>query len=103
MPLSSFIVTTPQGLANLWTLLGILAAIPYLLKKERPQFIPLALGALATLLIHPIAGIPIALFVALTAAPSKKWKWVIALLGSVSLPASFLANAWLLLPRQAVY
>jgi len=104
LPLASFIVTTPQGLANLWTLLIILGAIPYLLRSESPRVWSLAIGALATLVIHPIAGIPAVLFISLIAAEprranlknklfSKITFWFIAFIGSIILPASFIVNA----------
>jgi len=72
LPLSQFIVTTPQALANLWTLLLILASVPYLLEKEHPRLRILAIASLATALIHPIAGIPALLyFMFLTTDPSR--------------------------------
>src|SRR3989338_9311187 len=72
LPLSQFIVTTPQALANLWVLLGILASIPYLLEKELPRLGILGLTTLATFLIHPIAGIPAGLyFMLLMTDPSR--------------------------------
>lgn len=104
IPLSFFIVTTPQGLANLWTLIGVLAAVPYLLNAERPRVFWLAIPALAALATHPIAGIPLVLFVLLIASNPNRAKgslrvvarvlfWLIAILGSVVLPASFLINS----------
>ncbi len=104
LPLSSFIVTTPQGLANLWTLLIILAAIPFLLRFEHPRIYPLFIAATATLATHPISGIPAVLFVSLLASdperankrlkvPSHIVYWLILILGSVILPISFIANS----------
>lgn len=72
LPLSQFIVTTPQALANLWTLLLILASVPYLLEKEHPRLRILFLAAVATTLIHPIAGLPALLyFIFLATDPSR--------------------------------
>lgn len=72
LPLSQFVVTTPQALANLWTLLLILASVPYLLEKEHPRLRVLAIASFATALIHPIAGIPALLyFMFLTTDPSR--------------------------------
>ncbi|MBU0646229.1 hypothetical protein KJ611_01980 [Patescibacteria group bacterium] len=104
MPLSALIVTTPQGLANLWILLTVLAAVPYLVNQEKPRVFWLLIPALATLATHPIAGLPILLFVVLIAAEPAKthpklqaWAkilfWLILILGSVVLPASFVANS----------
>ncbi|MFC1788014.1 hypothetical protein ACFLZY_02235 [Patescibacteria group bacterium] len=104
LPLSSFIVTTPQGLANLWILLLVLASVPYLTQAEKPRPVILFLPALATILIHPIAGIPILLYLFLLLVEPKRFKtklkiigrivfWFIAALGSIILPLSFLANS----------
>ncbi len=102
VPLASFILTTPQGLANLWVLLLVLAAIPTLARDESPRVWPLALPALAALVTHPIAGIPAMLFVILLASDPRRnggralshlvfWTTVVA--GSVAIPLSFVANA----------
>ena len=104
LPLSQFIVTTPQALANLWTLLLILASVPYLLEKEHPRLRVLLLAALATVLIHPIAGIPTLLyFMFLCTDPSRtnprtpKTNRVVRVLlialACVVLPLSFVLNS----------
>ena len=104
IPLASFITTTPQGLANLWTILLILGAVPFLVRVERPRVWLLALPAFAGLLVHPIAGIPAVLFLALLASEPRRASvrlrpfasvlyWTIAVVGCAILPASFLANA----------
>ncbi|KKR84635.1 MAG: hypothetical protein UU48_C0011G0017 [Candidatus Uhrbacteria bacterium GW2011_GWF2_41_16] len=104
LPLSSFIATTPQGMANLWILMIILTALPRLLGKESWPLWPSVIGTAATLAIHPIAGIPAALFLILVAADSKNPSqrfptitrllfWTTVAVGSVILPLSFLANA----------
>ncbi|MEK7615273.1 MAG: hypothetical protein AAB431_02725, partial [Patescibacteria group bacterium] len=106
IPLSSFIVTTPQALANLWTLLLIFSAVPFLVGSERPKLIALGLIAVATLAIHPIAGLPAILFFSLIVTSpdqiSSKWKPIgrivfagIVTVTSVILPLSFLVNAWM--------
>lgn len=100
LPLASFIVTTPQGLANLWTLLLILAAVPFLLRRESPKPTLLIIPALATLLIHPIAGIPAVIFVTLLLVEPRRFTaraktlsrvayYGAVFLGSIVLPASF--------------
>ncbi|PJA45376.1 hypothetical protein CO174_03575 [Candidatus Uhrbacteria bacterium CG_4_9_14_3_um_filter_50_9] len=104
LPLSGFIVTTPQGLANLWTLLLILASVPYLLEKEHPRLLVLALSGIATLLIHPIAGLPAMLYLVLlfsdpsranprTPVLNKLVRLGLIAFSCVVLPLSFLANA----------
>lgn len=103
IPLSSFIVTTPQGFGNLWFLLLVLLAAPRLLDRESRPIWPLALGAITALLIHPIAGIPAVLFLALLAAnpidPKQKnptlsrvFSWIIILFGCFALPITFVVN-----------
>jgi hypothetical protein len=103
LPLSAWIVTTPQGLANLWIILTILMSVPYLLKSEKPRLIPLVICALATLIIHPIAGLPIVFYVLMLSVDpahhTDKWSrytrpvfWVLAGLSCIILPLSFIAN-----------
>lgn len=104
LPLSSFIVTTPQALANLWTLLFVLASVPYLLEKEHPRLLVLAIACLATLFIHPIAGIPLMLyFMFLATDPSRTnprtpktnrfARLILISVACVILPLSFFINA----------
>ncbi len=102
LPLSGFILTTPQGLANLWVLLLVLAAIPTLVRDESPRVWPLALPAVAAMVTHPIAGIPAMLFVILLASDPRRngnrplahaVHWTTAVAGSVAIPLSFVANA----------
>ena len=104
LPLSQFIVTTPQALANLWTLLMILASVPFLLEKEHPRLRVLFLAAVATVLIHPIAGIPALLyFMFLCTDPSRtnprtpKTNRIVRVLliafACVVLPLSFVLNS----------
>lgn len=104
LPLSNFIVTTPQALANLWTLLLVLASVPYLLEKEHPRLRVLFVSALTTLLIHPIAGIPgLLYFMFLATDPSRTnpgtpktnraVRGFLILVACVILPLSFVMNA----------
>ena len=64
-PFSSFIVTTPQNLANLFILIIIFLAFPYI-NGEKKYLLPLIILILATLAIHPLAGIPVLIFLSLT-------------------------------------
>jgi hypothetical protein len=104
LPLSSFIVTTPQALANLWTLLLVLASVPYLLEKEHPRLRVLFVTTMATVLIHPIAGIPgLLYFMFLATDPSRtnprtpKTNRLVRIflitIACVILPLSFVVNA----------
>lgn len=103
IPLASFIVTTPQGLGNLWFLIILLLAIPKIIDKSNLPVWPLIGGGLAAVLIHPIAGTPALLFLALllTNTDSEKQKypritqgfsWIIILFGCFALPISFIIN-----------
>ncbi|MBU1164108.1 hypothetical protein KKA15_00925 [Patescibacteria group bacterium] len=65
IPFSTFIVTTPQGLANLFSILVILFSFALTMTKEIKWFIPVIILTITTLAIHPLAGIPILIFVAL--------------------------------------
>jgi hypothetical protein len=106
IPLSSFIVTTPQALANLFTLLLILASVPYVFEAERPRLWFCGLIAVAALAIHPIAGLPALFYFAMLAADPdrvrRNWQssartifFSMVGVASVILPGSFLLNAWL--------
>ncbi len=112
LPLSLFIVTTPQGLANLWTLLLILGSVPYLLKLEHPRLAYLSVGALTTVLIHPVAGIPVLFYIALLfcdphRAPYRYQTlatWIYRLLAfgaCIVIPLSFIVNAFV--SKQALH
>ncbi|MBI4599186.1 hypothetical protein HY734_03270 [Candidatus Uhrbacteria bacterium] len=103
-PLDAFISTTPQGLANLWTCLTLLVALPRLREGRAWPLWPVLLGTGATLLIHPLAGIPIGLFCLLMVGEDKRLRkrfprgmqigqWLVVLGGCVALPLSFLLNA----------
>jgi hypothetical protein len=103
LPLSQFIVTTPQALANLWTLLLVLASVPFLLEKEHPGLRVLGLCAASTILIHPIAGIPALLFyMLLLTEPTrtnirvpiiqKGIRGILVLFTCIVLPLSFVVN-----------
>ncbi|MEK7452134.1 MAG: hypothetical protein AAB664_02255, partial [Patescibacteria group bacterium] len=105
LPLDSFIVTTPQSLANLWIFLTILASVHALSIPETTKWfqnlIPIFLGTMSAILIHPIAGIPIFFYTNFLAIPPLTTKrllrrllfWILFLFGTIMLPASFLLNA----------
>ncbi len=97
LPLATFIATTPQGLANVWLLVLVLACIPFLAHKKS---LPLWIGipVLSVISIHPLSGIPALVFFIMAFAWSRGWRamfWASVTLGSVLLPAAFLANAWI--------
>src|SRR3989338_9361785 len=95
LPLATFIATTPQGLANVWLLVLVLACIPFLAHKKS---LPLWIGipVLSVISIHPLSGIPALVFFIMAFAWSRGWRamfWASVTLGSVLLPAAFLTNA----------
>ena len=103
LPLSSFIVTTPQGLANLLTLLLVLFSLPTLAKKEGLGIISLWIVGLAATAVHPLAGIPALLYLILMTLQTKTFGLsrhvsrifflLTAILGSIALPTIFVVNA----------
>ena len=103
LPLDAFIVTTPQGLANLWILLAVLASVPWLFEEEPPTWKQIALISLSTLLIHPIAGIPLFFFFVLlflhtpharlNQTQERIATWIVVAIGALALPASFIMQA----------
>jgi len=55
-PLSHFIMTTPQGIADALALLAV--ALAFAAANDRRRFLPAYLLAVAALATHPIAGVP---------------------------------------------
>ena len=64
LPFSSFIVSTPQNLANLFLLIIIFVSLPYLTGTAE-SLLPLIILCLAILAIHPISGIAALIFLLL--------------------------------------
>ncbi len=66
LPFGAFIMTTPQGLGYLFSAVILFLTLPALVREPLPvRHVTIALLALATLAIHPLAGIPIILYLAL--------------------------------------
>ena len=108
IPLSSFVATTPQGLSNIWSLLVIFSTIPIVFLEHKPhQFIFPIIAAIAAVFTHPLAGIPVVLYLIFLGlnsllqsnAPTKFIKIALNtlffLIASVSIPVIFLVNAFL--------
>ncbi|MEA2089102.1 MAG: hypothetical protein U9O55_04695 [Patescibacteria group bacterium] len=105
-PFGSFIVTTPQNLANLFILITIFLALPYI-NGEKKYLLPLIFLTLATLAIHPLAGIPVLIFLSfillinflkkseISNRAKKLILFLFLLLGSISIPSIFLINSFL--------
>ncbi|MFA6551041.1 MAG: hypothetical protein WCV41_00710 [Patescibacteria group bacterium] len=101
-PFTTFIITTPQNLANLFLLLIILFSLTQLQQNETlvTRYSLLVALSFATLIIHPITGIPAVLFVILIiGAQYIKNKFLFishyllfAALSVFSLPTAFYLN-----------
>jgi hypothetical protein len=104
LPLASFIVTTPQGLANILLLLTSFVLLASAISTVVPKWIPVLL-ALATVTAHPLAGAPLFIFVlmiiyldasrGLRRLPEIRWTFFIKLtiLAGIALPLMFIINS----------
>jgi len=103
LPLSPFIGTTPQGLADVLALLTFFISLPAMTEGTPPRPVLLLL-AVMTAIIHPLAGIPLFIFLGILfylAAGKRKhgglgyWLTLVELVvaGSVAMPLVFLINA----------
>ncbi len=101
VPLGSCIATTPQGLANIWTLLVVCSSLPMFDAqaragtRARPYVLPV-LFTIAALATHPLAGIPAVIYLGvlfLSRLPSRTPLYLFSFFSFFSLPLIFLANA----------
>ncbi|MBU1922338.1 hypothetical protein KKD84_03905 [Patescibacteria group bacterium] len=99
IPFGSLIMTTPQGLANLFALFIIFLSLSYI-RGRGPTLWFLFVLALTALAIHPLSGIPVFvyLFILLFLKIKKRPIKIIltaatAILGAVSLPLVFILNS----------
>ncbi|MBI2551624.1 hypothetical protein HYV73_04800 [Candidatus Uhrbacteria bacterium] len=88
LPLSAFILSTPQQLADLFFFVVVWIAVSVSTESRRTK-LALAIVSLATLLIHPIAGIPLLCFLCIRFVTSNTWGWIFTGVGSVLLPLVF--------------
>lgn len=106
VPYSSFIVTTPQALANFFILIIILLSPIIIFTGNKKWILPLIMLSCATLFIHPITGIPAIIFIMFISliyylrfdSPAfsilKKFLFLEAgLLACISLPIIFIINS----------
>ena len=99
IPLSSFIVTTPQGLANFWVLLVILTSYcDFHFSRGNTKGLLLLLFTLAALVTHPLSGIPAVLFllIARSVRSDKSgyfWFWPLVGVGAIIMPIVFVLNS----------
>ncbi|MEA3248762.1 MAG: hypothetical protein U9Q03_00190 [Patescibacteria group bacterium] len=106
LPLSSFIMTTPQGLANALLLLTAFVCLAFATARAVPRWVPVIL-ALTAVSVHPLAGVPLLMFVLLTIyldayeGPLHRLpglaRWAgfvkLVILASIALPLLFLVNS----------
>lgn len=105
IPYSFFLSTTPQGLANTFFLLLVIGSFPLLTYKQdsAPLWLLWALG-IASVVTHPLVGIPSILFLTLftheyfrTSIHHSKWVHriltaIVFLIGSIAMPLTFFLN-----------
>ncbi len=101
LPLHPFINTTPQGLAYLWSLITLFLALPELVSRVSwTSHFALGVIAIATLTIHPLAGLPALVFFMLVVLSQQTTKhglklslrigfWITAAASAVMLPVAF--------------
>ncbi len=100
LPLSSFIITTPQSLGFIFSAAAIFFLVDYFKQPSRQTFLAPLIFTLASLCIHPISGIPSAVLLAIAVvmrsdiAQLKKRLliFVFVLFGSISIPLLFFVN-----------
>jgi hypothetical protein len=103
LPLGSFIMTTPQGVADTLAVMTAFLVLPAAVGSF-PVW-PSALAGLTVVSVHPITGIPVmVMVVAVTLSRrvsrlSPRWRVrlgaALAFAGAASLPALFIANSYL--------
>ena len=108
IPLGAFIVTTPQGLANLFALFTLFAVLPVSLDRSMNNPLGRCLPgifAVSAAITHPLTGLPLLAFTAVwmllvntDSGKEVSWKnrtaaFAVALLGSAVLPIALLTSA----------
>jgi len=89
IPYSIFISSTPQALANIFVIMIIFLALSDL------DFKYLIFLALTAILIHPLAGLPILLFLIIFKLKNKILLAIVSIFSAIALPAVFLLNSLL--------
>lgn len=103
LPLSPFISTTPQGLADALALMTFFLSLPAMAERTPPRSVLLLLASAAAI-IHPLAGIPLFIFLGILFVMSARQgkgsrlgRWIMLLelvaAGSVAMPLVFLINS----------
>ncbi len=96
LPFSYFTFTTPQSLAYLYLILLIIYSLIHQATNKKKDLLTAYLLSFATILTHPIAGVPALLFVILLYNKATKDKKIVSyasyLLLLISLPTLFYLN-----------
>ncbi|MFC1613292.1 hypothetical protein ACFL23_03080 [Patescibacteria group bacterium] len=98
LPLSSFISTTPQALANIYAIIVIFLSFYVNLQPGVLNYILIFLTATA-FLIHPLTGIPLIIFLILFFISKRKIKFkktvitLISIISAIALPIIFIINS----------
>jgi hypothetical protein len=102
LPLSAFIVTTPQSLAYIFTIALLFLSLPRLFSNEyKLPLITLGIFTLAALATHPLAGIPALIYFSLLIIFTQKKKkaftpifaGIVSTISALSLPLIFILQA----------
>ncbi|MBD3360089.1 MAG: hypothetical protein GF365_05295 [Candidatus Buchananbacteria bacterium] len=100
LPFGLFIATNPQALANLFTIIILFLSFLYL-KNKQISFYLLGFLTLTTILIHPISGIPILIYLIIIwfLNNQNKFKKIIlpifVIAATLALPAALILNSFL--------
>lgn len=106
-PVSSFIITTPQSFANIFTILTIFFSLIAIVSRQKKWLVPITLLGGSSLLIHPLSGIPTLIFIffvflIIFPSPEKKHRFdflqailvlELSLLAAIAIPILFILNA----------
>ncbi|MBI4252643.1 hypothetical protein HY623_00455 [Candidatus Uhrbacteria bacterium] len=98
IPFPHLVMTTPWGLAYGTTILTLLSSGFAAQTRNRRHWILVGALALFTLMLHPLAGIPLLFFLAILATSIARRHLMTAgvfVLGAVSIPLAFIANAFI--------
>lgn len=99
IPFPYLVMTTPWGLAYGTTLLTVLSSARAATRNDLRLKIVAGFLTMSTLMLHPLAGIPLVIFFLLSVLRNPIIRGTIILGGCVSVPLSFLING--LVSRQS--
>ncbi len=92
IPFLAFIATTPQSLANFFTVVIIFLVFAGSKDNSRERW-PILLLTLTTIAVHPLAGLPVFFFALLSLLKNKLFFWTTFIISSISLPLVLFVNS----------